>query len=183
MVVSIETFCSHTMLLATMGLLCAKNLYQSLYINQTAHSVWVNQHQSPKAKTWCVRACLQYEKPYMFTMLLKREVNYSGHSKWNLSKCVGGFTQCCCPEGTGRGSGHIWLSFQLMLLCPCPIFQHPPFCPFSDLHSGLCPQVHAGDDCRVVETLRRHRCPLWPYQQHSAGVRQPSGEFEVTSVL
>lgn len=79
----------------------------------------------------------------MFTMLLEREArinfNYNGHIKWNLSKCVGGFTQCCCPEGTGKGSGHIWLAFQLMLSCPCPVFQHPPFCPFTDLHSGLCP--------------------------------------------
>ncbi len=172
MVVGIEIFCLRTMLLAAMGLLCAKNRPKS-GPNSNGTSVWVNQHQSPKAKTWCVRAYLQYEKPYMFTMLLEREartnLNYSGHIKWNLSRCVGGFTQCCCPEGTGRGSGHIWLAFRLML---CPVYQHPPF---SDLHSGLCPQVHAGDDWRVVETLRRHRCPLWPYQQHSAGVRQPSG--------
>lgn len=153
---------------------CVQNIYQSRYKIQTAHSVWVNQHQSPKAKTWCVRACLQYEKPYMFTVLLEREAqinfNYSGIIVKSFKVCW-----WCCPEGTGRGSGHIWLAFQLMLSCPCPVFQHPPFCPFSDLHSGLCPQVHAGDDWRVVETLWRHRCPLWPYQQHSEGVRQPSG--------
>uniref|UniRef100_A0A9J8B5Q7 Succinyl-CoA:glutarate-CoA transferase n=2 Tax=Cyprinus carpio carpio TaxID=630221 RepID=A0A9J8B5Q7_CYPCA len=43
-------------------------------------------------------------------------------------------------------------------------------------HGSIVPyQVHTGDNWRVVETVRRHRCPLWPYQQHSAGVRQPSG--------
>lgn len=184
MVVGIKTFCSHTMLLATVGLLCAKNLYQSLHKIQTAHSVWVNQHQSPKAKTWCVRACLQYEKPCKFTVLFEREAwinfNYSGHIKWNLSKCVGGSTQCCCPEDTAFQHLHFSSCYRVRALFSSTL----PSVPLQTfIQASVLPQVHTGDNWRVVETVRRHRCPLWPYQQHSAGVRQPSGQFEVTSVI
>lgn len=146
-------------------------------------SGWISiSHQRPRRGVWehvynmrnlVSLQCCSKEKPGLTLIIV-------GILSKIFQSVFDGSTQCCCPEDTAFQHLHFSSCYRVRALFSSTL----PSVPLQTfIQASVLPQVHTGDNWRVVETVRRHRCPLWPYQQHSAGVRQPSGQFEVTSVI
>lgn len=156
---------------ANNGIAVNQNTLKS--VQNSNGTFWLGESASVTEDMLCESMFLKCETLYVY-ILLEKEVwvnfNCSGHIKENLSKeCWWFYTVLLSWRDRARKWPHMtWIWAHV--IASVPFSSAPTF-----IHASVLPQVHGGHDWRVVEMVRRHRCPLWPYQQHSAGVLQPSG--------